>query len=134
MYLIFVESTYVALFIAAVAFVLVGLVYTLVLFSWQWFVIKYSRSETLILFRWMTNTKILAFIDAYHAPYSKEHRYWTGLLILARTMLYFIFAVNVLGDPKVNLLSIICITTILATLFPKGFVEKTVQRLLPGHG
>ena len=32
------------------------------------------------------------FIDAYTGPYSERHRYWTGLLLLVRLVLTFIFS------------------------------------------
>lgn len=33
--------------------------------------------------RWTKNTKYNAFVDAYHAPFTPEHRYWMGLLLFA---------------------------------------------------
>ena len=45
-------------------------------------------------------------MDAYHAPYAREHRYWTGLLLLLRCALFLVFAFNVLGDDSTNLLAI----------------------------
>ena len=38
--------------------------------------------------------KIKPFMDAYHAPYRKHTRYWTGLLLLTRLGLFLIFAIN----------------------------------------
>ena len=31
-------------------------------------------------------------MDAYHAPYKKHTRYWTGLLLISRLGLFLIFA------------------------------------------
>ena len=45
-------------------------------------------------------------MDVYHNPYNKDHRYWIGLLLLVRVVLYLVSALNVLGDPHINLLSI----------------------------
>ena len=106
----YLTGKHIPLFIVAVITALAGLIYTIVLFSWQWFIVC---SKRVVLLEWMTNTKLLAFIDAYHAPYNKQHRYWNGLLFLIRMILYLVFAVNVLGDPRTNLLSIICTTSIL---------------------
>lgn len=44
--------------------------------------------------------------DAYTGPYKDKCRHWTGLLLLLRTVLFIIFASNVLGDPAINLLAI----------------------------
>ena len=40
-------------------------------------------------------TRSAAFIsimDAYHAPYNRKHRYWTGLMLLTRCVLFLAFA------------------------------------------
>ena len=55
------------------------------------------------------NTKLSSFIDAYHAPYTVRNRYWTGLLLLARVVLYLTAAINVSGEPGVNLLAILLV-------------------------
>ena len=38
--------------------------------------------------------KLKPFMDAYHAPYRKHTRYWTGLLLLSRLGLFLTFANN----------------------------------------
>ena len=48
-------------------------------------------------------------MDAYHAPYTARNRYWTGLLLLARVILYLTTAINVSGEPSVNLLAILLV-------------------------
>ena len=50
--------------------------------------------------------KIKPFMDAYHAPYRKHTRYWTGLLLLSRLGLFLTFAINANGSESVNLLAI----------------------------
>ena len=45
-------------------------------------------------------------MDAYHAPYVARNRYWTGLLLLARVVLYLTAAINVSGEPRVNFLAL----------------------------
>ena len=44
--------------------------------------------------------------NAYTRPYKKRHYYWTGLLLLVRVCLYFVFSLNTLGTPMINLLAI----------------------------
>lgn len=55
-------------------------------------------------------------MDAYQTPYNPKHRYWTGLLLLARILLYLISAFNVNHDPSINLLSIVCVASFLLAL------------------
>ena len=58
------------------------------------------------IFKWVRNTKLTSFIDAYHAPFVARNRYWTGLLLLARVVLHLTAALNVSGEPSVNLLAV----------------------------
>ena len=90
------------LFIAAVLILLVGLVYTVLLLSWQWLLYLPGWS----IFRWSRNPKIQTFIETYHIPYTPKYRYWTGLLLIIRIVLYLIAAVNASNDPTVALISI----------------------------
>ena len=53
----------------------------------------------------MNNLKLKAFLDAYYAPYSEKHRYWTGLLLVIRLVLLFLIAENVLDNSQ-NLLAV----------------------------
>ena len=112
----YLSGKHIPLFITALVIVIVGITYTFILFSWQWLVYCPNRGPL----RWIIgNTKVIAFMDAYHNPYNKDHRYWIGLLLLVRVALYLVSAVNVLGDPHINLLSINLVIVIL-------FVFKSV--------
>ena len=92
------------LFIAAVLILLVGLVYTALLFLWQW-ILYLPRWR---IFRWSRNPRIQTFIETYHTPYTPKHRYWTGLLLIVHIILYLVAAVNVSNNPTVALTTIIC--------------------------
>ena len=46
-------------------------------------------------------------MDSYHAPYKAKHRYWPGLLLMLRFVLFLVFAFNFQQDPSVNLLAIL---------------------------
>ena len=48
--------------------------------------------------------KIKPFMDAYHAPYRKHTRYWTGLLLLSRLGLFLTFNIN--GSESANLVAV----------------------------
>ena len=93
---------HIPLFIAAVLILLVGLVYTALLFSWQW-LLYLPRWR---VFKWSRNPKIQTFIETYHKPYTPKHRYWTGLLLIVRVVLYLVAATNVSNDPAIALTAI----------------------------
>ena len=79
---------------------LVGVPYTFLLLFWQWIV----RAPRWMIFKWRKNTKLNAFIAVHHAPYNSEYRYWTGLLLLVRLILYITALVTVSDNPQVSLL------------------------------
>ena len=106
----YLRGKHVVLFLAAVLILLAGALYTSVLFAWQWLL----RHQNMKLFKWTQNHKLYHFIETYNAPYAFNHRYWTGLLLLVRTILYIITSVNVSNDPAINLLAVgVIISTLL---------------------
>ena len=66
------------------------------------------------LLQWVSKLKPL--LDAYQGPYKDRFRYWTGLGLVVRLVLFAVFAGNALGDPQVNLLAI-CITVSLMMVY-----------------
>ena len=94
------SSKHTVLFFVAVLILLAGLVYTLLLFSWQWFIKSPCTCKRVTLIR---NQKLSSFIDIYFNPYLPNHRYWTGLLLLVRVTVYLVAALNPSGDPRVAL-------------------------------
>ena len=70
--------------------------------------------------------KIKPFMDAYHAPYKKETRYWTGLILLLRCALFLTFALTSQNNLKIDLVVITSISAGLATLawIHRGIYEK----------
>ena len=108
----YLSGQHIPLFIVAILILLAGIMYTTLLFSWQWLV-------GLKLFNY--TPKFSLFIQTYHIPYAPKHRYWTGLLLIVQIILYIIFATNVKGDPKVNLIAIG--TAVMSILIIKDFVE-----------
>ena len=99
---------HIPLFVVAILILIVGVVYTFLLLSWQWLLkcVKYQ--------------KLCHFFDPYHAPYRCKHRYWTGLLLLARVAIYILIILYGHGNPNINLMVIIFIVSFL--LFLKGHV------------
>jgi hypothetical protein len=89
--------------VALLFFALFLLPYTLTIFGIQWLQ-KFSHYKP---FRWVN--KLKPFFDAYTGPYKDKHRYWTGLLLVIRIVLFIVFSTNTSGDPAINLLAIIVI-------------------------
>ena len=98
----YLSGKHIPLFIVAVLILLVGLVYTTLLFSWQW--LLYLPKWR--IFKWSRNPKIQTFIETYHKPYTPKHRYWTGLLLIIRVIMYLVAATNVSNDPTIALTAI----------------------------
>jgi hypothetical protein len=87
------------------------------------------------LFSWVN--KIMPFLDAYYAPYKKETRYWTGLLLLVRCLLFLVLSQTSdggLSDTKFNLLAVSSVTVCLATLawLHRGIYERLYNDILEG--
>ena len=121
----YLSGKHVPLFIAAVLVLLVGLVYTALLFSWQW-LLCLPRWR---VFKWTRNSKLQTFIETYHKPYTPKHRYWTGLLLIVRIVLYLVAAVNVANDPAIALTAISFTTCCVLTL--SKFIGSRMYRKRP---
>ena len=108
-------NKHVPLFIVAVVcLIFLFFPYTMLLTFSQWL---QARSR-LRIFSWINNPKIKPFLDAYHAPYTNKHRYWTGLMLLVRFILFLIsaFSFNSRKDPTVNLLVVASVSAALISL------------------
>ena len=105
---------HIPLFVVAILILIVGVVYTFLLLSWQW-LLKCVKCQTLC-----------HFIDPYHAPYRFKHRYWTGLLLLSCVATYILCTLYSHGDPNTNLLAIISMVSFL--LFLKGHVIRRIYK------
>ena len=112
----YLSGKHIPLFIVAILILLVGIAYTTILFSWQWLV-------SFKIFNY--SPKLSLFIQTYNVPYTPKHRYWTGLLLIARIILYIIFSANIKGDPKINLIAIGIVVA--SILIVKDFVEGDDQ-------
>jgi hypothetical protein len=100
-------------------------IYTILVFSWQW-LLQYQDKA---IFKWVRYQKLRHFLEPYHAPYTVKYRYWTGLLLLARILLYLISFLNFSLDPRVDLMAIIFI--ICGLILLKGVIAKRVYKNWP---
>ena len=98
----FLHGRHIALFLfALLALLLLVLPYTALLLLSPYLQAWASHNRL----RWVTRIK--PFLDAYHGPYRDKFRNWTGVMLLIQIAQFFAFALNSLGDPKINLVIII---------------------------
>ena len=87
----YLKGKHVPLFAVALALlVFLFLPYTLLLTFGQ--CIRSLPTQKRYVLRCIRSTAFISIMDAYHAPYNKKHRYWTGLMLLARCVLFLAFA------------------------------------------
>ena len=125
----YLQGKHIALFIAANLVLLAGMAYTLLLFSWQWLL----RHQDMCIFKWVRYQKLQNFLEPYHAPYTYQHRYWTGLLLVIRIALYLTSAINTSGNTDVTLYSITILTSALLFLksaYNRGIYRKTLPNVI----
>ena len=110
----YLSGKHIPLFTAGmICLALLFLPYTLLLIFSQWLQAK----SHLMIFSRINSRYVKPFLDAYHAPYTNKHRYWTGLMLLLRLILFLISAVNALGNPNVNLLATAFIAAAILSLY-----------------
>ena len=115
----YLSGKHIPLFITAVFILLLCLVYTALLFSWQWLL----HLPKWRIFKWSRDPKIQTFIGTYQIPYTSKVRYWTGLLLIGRIVLYLVAALNTSNNPTIALTAIIfiiCCIIGLRLLFTDG--------------
>ena len=118
----FLQGKHIPLFIAAVVFGLFFIIPFTFLLLFAPCIQAYSGHWTL---RWTKN--FIPLLDSYQGPYKNNTRYWTGLMLVVRTILFTVYAINSLGDPKINLLvTASVVILILALNLQVGTVYKRV--------
>ena len=69
--------------------------------------------------------KLLPLLDAYQAPYKDKFRFWTGLMLVVRSILLVGYGLNILGDADINhLLTITVLSILLCCTWFTGIVYK----------
>ena len=71
--------------------------------------------------------KLLPLLDAYQAPYKDtgKFRFWTGVMLVVRSILLVGFGLNILGDSDINyLLTITVLSILLCCIWMTGIVYK----------
>ena len=114
--------------VALLVMLLLGVPYTLTLTAAPW--IQSSR------FKWASSlyNKFKPLFDAYMGPYKESHRYWTGMMLLARAILIVLFSsfanTNTVAGPQLNLLLLTISTCALLVL--TTFLKPYRNKLLSG--
>ena len=89
----YLKGKHVALFTVALVFlVFLFLPYTLLLMFGQ--CIRSIPTQRRCVLRFLSSAAFVSIMDAYHAPYNNRHRYWTGLMLLIRCVLFLTFSFN----------------------------------------
>ena len=118
----YLRGKHIPLFLAGVLVLcLLSLPYTFLLLLWSCLQYKKGRCRCLTV-RWKP------LFDAYVGPYKDRYRFWTGLLLLCRNVLFLVFAFNALGNPDLNLLAIGLLSNCLLMF---GWGTGGVYRLQP---
>ena len=125
----YLKGKHVALFAVALFFLLfLFLPYTLLLIFGQC-VRSMSVKRCLWVSRCVRSTAFVSIMDAYHAPYNKRHRYWTGLMLLTRCLLFLAFASSYGNtDPLLNNMYITAVVIFFIVLY-KVFVRNVYKQV-----
>ena len=104
--ILYAKGKHVSLFIAGLAVAAVFIIpYTSLLFLAPWL---QAKSHLRIL-QWVN--KLKPFIDAYQAPFKDQYRYWPGVHLMIRAVLYLAFTTNQANDINVNLFAAVLVLT-----------------------
>ena len=117
----FAAGKHIGLVCVAILIIILDMIYTFLIFSWQW--LLNTRCT------WTKNQKLHHFIDTYHIPYTRKHRYWTGLLLLVRIVVYVISSVSLSTYPHITLLSVVAIMCCLL-LYKTAFIIRAYKNWL----
>ena len=98
--------------IVALVILVLCILYSLLFLIWQ-LILPISNWK---IFKCLRNPSVHLFMAAHHVPFVAKHRYWIGLLLLARAVLYLIAAATVSGDPQVPLVSTIVVMSVIVLL------------------
>ena len=122
------QGRHICILIAAIIITVTFLIpYTIILLLAPWIQAKSHWK----IFSWIN--KLKPFLDAYQAPFKDQYRYWPGVLLMVRVVLYAVFTSNVNNDINKNFLAInivLCVYIVIATslsvykYWPLGILES----------
>ena len=111
----YLKGKHIPLFLTSLlALFLLFIPFTLLLLLGQWIQVQSERK----CFKWISDYRVSTFLDMYHGPFKNKHRYWSGLLLVARFCLSLVFTFNINGDSSVNILAItVCLIGLQSIIF-----------------
>ena len=65
----YLKGKHIALFVIAILIIIVGIIYTFLLFFWPWLL----HHQNKVVFKWARSEKLQHFMVPYHAPYNISH-------------------------------------------------------------
>ena len=107
----YLHSRHIALFLIALLFLIVYILPLMLLVLLSPCLQAWSHHRG---FRWVN--KLKPFLDAYQGPYNDKFRFWTGLLLLARLVLFVVYAANYKDDFSMTFFWTIAITALLIAI------------------
>ena len=121
----YLSGKHIPLFVVALLFLFIGLVYTGLVFSAQWLqrysgkCCRSSRDPVV---------KLKPFIDAYTGPYEDKYRFWTGLLLIVRLILTPVFSYTT-GSLSIVNNYIIALIAFIIMIFMSVYRKKHINVL-----
>ena len=116
----YLHRKHIELFLMSVAMVIVYILPFTLLVSFG--PILQAKSHYRFL-KWINNIK--PFLDAFYGPYTDKYRYWPGILLFIRIILFSIFAFYTLGDSAFELLTIsVCISILFVIWMAIGIIHR----------
>ena len=74
------------------------------------------------LFHWVNQLKPV--FDSYSGPYKDKYRFWTGMLLVVRTVVIVLFTINIAGSIEFDLLVILVVSSALAWAHSNAICKK----------
>ena len=121
----YIQGKHIALFIAGMIITAVFILpYTSLLLLSPWLQVKSHWK----VFRWVN--KLKPFIDAHQAPFKDQYRYWPGVHLMVRVVLYLVFATNQSNHITINLLAILLVVVLYTVIANHLSVYKNSALLI----
>ena len=119
------EIRHIIMLIAAIVILCFVSGYTFLLLFWQWLV-KLSSWKICAS---IGNTRFKTLIEMYHVPFNSTHRYWTGLLLLIRIIVYLVAALTSSSESGTEVhFTIISLLAVLLVI--KGLTVRVYKKWL----
>ena len=118
----YLSTGHIPLFMVGILIIVLGFGYTVLLFCWQWLL----QLPKIKIFKWLRNSRLNLFMEANLVPYKPKYRFWTGLLLFVRIVLYLASVLNVSNNSRLHLLAVgVCVTSLIVF---KAYIGNTIYK------